>query len=803
VAVLDSFRKDISFAVRSFGRTPGLAVAIIVSIGLGIAANTVVFSMVNELLIREMPVRNPARLRVIVPNESAVSYPEYLDFRGQSAAVFEGLAAHSSPVPANISASGAPQRVWGQLVSGNWFNLTGVPLYLGRGVLPFEDEARGRDAVVVLGYGLWRRLGGDPAIVGQHVVLSGVRYLVLGVTPAGFFGTDRAIAAEFWSPLAMRTHLAPDIAPLEANRNCQWLEVTGRLRDGVSPEQAGAALNVIYARMVAEHEKGARARPVVLHRVGWIPVFEDDLKLLLKALTAVVALVLLIACANVANLLLARAASRQQEIAVRLALGASRGRLLRQLLTESILLASCGAALGLLLAMPGTAALARLQPPLPIPMRFDFSPDTRVLAFTTLLAVLTGILFGIAPAVAGARGNLAGIRFRRNRSSRVLVVVQVALSAVLLAGSGLFLRSLQKAASIDIGMKPDGVLMLAIDPIGQGYAPDKSKRFFRELQQRVEALPGVESMSYVDLPPLSLAVNGAEFLDADTASGKPLQGDSFRVGAHYFRATGISLLRGRDFDPVRDDKVPVVIINQALASRVFGDRDPVGRRLRMEENDPQGYEVIGVARNAKSQTLLEGEAACAFRYLSDFSRAFSTFGVTVMVRTQGDPMRIVRALRQQVDVLDRELPLFNVERLTEHMAEALLVPRLCGALFGTFAAIGLVLAIVGLYGILNYSVRTRTREIGIRLALGARPAAVAGMVARQGLALVAAGLAIGMVASFALGRFVSSLLYGIVPTDPPTFLAVPAVMLAAGLAAILLPSRRASRVEPMSALRYE
>ena len=804
--MLNSLRKDIVFAARFFARTPGPALAVVVSIGLGIAANTVVFSMVNELMLRDMPVRDPDRLRVVIANEGASSYPEYQDFRSQSGAVLEGLAAHMSiPIAANISASGAPRRVWGQLVSGNWFSLTGAPIYLGRGVLPYEDEVRGRDPVLVLGYGLWQQLGANPSIVGKRVVLSGLPYQVVGVAPPGFFGTDRGFIAEFWTPLAMRTHLVPDIARTEANRNCQWLEMTGRLRDGVSRQQATAALNVIYRRILAEHEKGRKPQPVVLQRVGQLLIFENELKLLLQALSAVVVLLLIIACANVANLLLARAASRRQEIEIRLALGAGRGRIARQLLTESVLLASAGAAFGLLLSLPGTSALARLQPPLPIPMRFDFSPNLHVLAFTTLLAVLTGILFGIAPALAGSSGSLAGGRFRRNRLSPLLVVAQVALSVVLLVGCGLFLRSLEKAASIDVGMKPEGVLMLAIDPMGQGYTSDKSHRFFREFQRRIEAIPGVDSMSYVDLPPLSLAVNNGEFIDAASSSDKRIPGNSFSVGTHYFQATGISLLRGRDFDPLRDEKAPVMLINQAMARQVFGDENPVGRRIRQSDDDKdrRNYEVIGVVRNAKSETLVEGVKPVAFRYLSDFSRALPLFGITVMVRTHGDPSSIVRAVREQAAALDRDLPLFNVEPLADHISEALLVPRLCGALFGTFAAIGLVLAIVGLYGVLNYSVRTRTREIGIRLALGARPGTVAGMITRQGIVLVTVGLAVGMAAALALGRFISVFLYGVAPTDALTIAIVPAVMLAAGAAAVSLPARRAARIEPIEALRHE
>ena len=812
---MDSLRQDFTYAVRSFARTPALTAVIIISIGLGIAANTTVFSIVNELLIRDIPVRDPGRLFVVEPGaRPSSSFPAYLEFREQTGGVFEGLAAHSLlPVAANLSTSGSAQRIWGLLVSGNYFSVTGVQPILGRGILPSEDEVCGRDAVVVLGYGLWRRLGSDPDVVGRRIILSGAPYIVVGVAPPAFLGTDRGILAEFWAPLAMRTHLAKDIAAMAENRNCSWLEMTGRLRPGIQREQAVAAANVVYSRMIAEHEKNRHAKPVALFRVGYFPVLQSMLNQLMAALSIVVVLQLLIASAHVANHLLARAASRQHEIAVRLAIGASRARIVRQLLAESLLLATAGAALGFLLAVPGTAALARIQPPLGIPMRFDFSPDLRVLAFTTALAVMTGILFGLAPALSGARGNLTmgirragwgGGRIRGGSVAGVLVGAQVTLSVVLLIAAGLFLKSLQNAASIDVGMKGPGGLMMAIDPRGQGYSPDKAKRFMLELQRRIEAIPGVESMGYVDLPPLSWAVSNADFLDADRSSGQRVSGNTLQVSAHYFSAGGISLLRGRDFDGQRDDKARAVIINQALAMQLFGTENPIGRHIREGgEAGKNVYQVVGLVRNAKGESLGEGEVPYMFHYFSDFEGAFSMYGITTMVRTAGDPLHSMGALRRQVETLDPDLPLFNVETLSNHIDEALMFPRVSGALFGAFGSFGMLLAVVGLYAVINYSVRRRTREIGIRLALGAQSRAVGGAILRQGMRLVGVGLAVGLAAAFALSRFTASLLYGIVPTDPVTFIGVPVILVAASLAALILPARRAARIEPLVALREE
>ncbi len=801
--------RDIAYAVRSFARVPGLTLAVIVSIGLGISANTVVFSMVNTLLLKDLPVRDPKHLYVLNTGGS-VSLPDYQDFVSRSGQIFEGLAAHSLfPVPANVHASRSAQRIWGLVVTGNYFSLLGVRPAMGRTFVPSEDEVKGRNPVLVLGYGLWQNLGSDPAIVGKTVNLSGMPYTVIGVAPPGFTGTDRGIVAEFWAPLAMRAHLLPDIAGNEMSRTCSWLEMTGRLRPGVRREQAVAALNVINAQIFAEYgEKGRHPDPVNLTQAGEMLLFQREAKLLMTALAVVVALLLLIACANVANLLLARAASRQHEVGVRLALGASRGRLVRQFLTESVLLSSAGAAAGFLLAVPGAAVLSRFQPPFPIPIRFDFTPDLRVLLFTTALAALTGVLFGLAPAFTATRGSVsAAIRqagwggrgARRGRLSGVLVAVQVTLCVVLLTASGLFLRSLQRAAAIDTGMKPDGVLSLAVDPKGQGYDDPKSQRFLRELQRRVEAIPGVDSMSYVHLPPLSFARSDGTYIDPDNPAAAKAPANLFEVGSRYFRATGITLLRGRDFDDVRDGRTPVAIINEALAKALFKAEDPLGRHIQ-DTGVSAPAQIIGIVRNAKVQTLRENTRGCIYR---PFQRARAQFGVTLMVRHSGEPAALVRSIREQASILDPNLPLFNIETLRNHVNEAMLIPRVCAGLFGIFGAIGLALAAVGLYGVVSYSVRTQTREIGIRMALGARAGVVAAVVARRGLALVSAGLVAGLAVAFALSRFTASLLVGIAATDSLTFIAVPAILLLVSLVAILLPARRASRIEPLAALRYE
>ncbi|MGD0578247.1 MAG: ABC transporter permease [Bryobacteraceae bacterium] len=813
--MLDSLRQDLTYAIRSFAKTPALTATIVVSMALGIGANTTVFSIVNELLITIVPVRDPERLFVMTRGQApSCSIPAYLEFRDQTRQVFEGVTAHSLiPAAANVRAGGSAQRVWGGLVSGNFFQVTGAPLFLGRGIFPNEDEVRGRDAVVVLGYDLWRRLGEDRTIVGKRITLSGLPYTVVGVTAPGFLGLDRGILNEFWAPLAMRTHLAADIASIDMSRNCQWIEMTARLRPGVTREQALAAANLVHARAHKQFEPNDQLEPMVLVRAGHVGTFlQEILNPLVSALAVVVGLLLLIACANVANLLLARAATRQHEIGVRLAVGADRRRIVRQLLTESILLSTAGAVLGFLLTIPVAAALAQIQPQFGIPMRFDFTPDVRVLGFTAALAVLTGVLFGLAPALTGTRGSLSeamtetgwgGGGSHRGRLASTLVGVQVALSLILLVTAGLFLRSLHNASSIDVGMKPQGALMAAVDPIGPSYSLDKKKRLFHDLQERVEALPGVQALGYIDLPPLSMAESNSNFSDADSAAGQRIRGDKMRVSQHYFDASGISLLQGRDFETARDDKARVALINRTLAQRLFGQDSPIGRHVRdgNEQGTKNVYEVIGIVRDAKVESVGEATVPSLFLHLVDFDGSLSFYGVTMIARTRGDPLLLATAMQREVSALDPELPLFNVKTLQSHIDEALLLPRVSGALFGAFGSIGLVLALVGLYGVVNYSVRTRTREIGIRMALGARPARVAGSVLRQGLVVVGAGLSLGLAVAYSLSRFMASLLYGIMPTDPMTFLGVPTILLVASLAALLLPARRASRIEPMTALR--
>jgi len=802
---------DIAYAIRMLRKTPGFTAVVAVSIALGIAANTTVFSMVNATMLGALPVRDPGGL-YSVSGGKTFPYPDYRDFRDHCGSVFTSLAGHFPLAPASLAGFATPERVWGQLVTGSYFSVVQPPVALGRGISPGEDAAAGGNPVVVLGDSLWRRrFAADPAAVGKTVILNGRTYTIVGVMARGFRGTDRGIVSEFWAPLAMRADFIPDIVKDAESRTAFWITITGRLQPGVSRAQAAAALNVVDTRIHDTHRKSTRRQPVTLLKAGTIPGEGGAVVGFMGLLMVVVGLVLLIACANVANLLLARAVERQREISVRLALGAGRGRLVRQLLIESVALALIGAAGGFVLAFAAASALSNFRLPLPVPFALNFTPDLRVLGFTAVLAVATGVVAGIVPAAMATRSDLvsalkrteAGFgTFRRLGLRNLLVGLQVMLSAVLLIAAGLFLRSLQSAASIDLGIRPENVLLMAVDPKTAGYSAERFREFFRQVEQRAGSLAGVRSVAAVNILPLSMAQNGDSFRDPSGPPDKNTDANVFAVTAGYFETIGTPLLRGRNFSNESDLKNPVAIINRTMARRLFGDQDPLGRRI---QGGGRTYDVIGMSGDSKSVMLGEETKACAYTYLprDPVEQVMGLLGMTILVKTTGNPAAMVRPVRDEVQRLDPSLAIFNVETLAAHVDNAFMVPRLCATLFGTFGLLGLTLAGVGLYGVVNYSVRSRTREIGIRMALGARPAAIVRLIVMQGLAIVAAGLLIGLVVAWGLSRFTASMLYGISATDAVTFTSVPAVLLGTALVAALAPARRASSVQPMAALRTE
>jgi predicted permease len=811
--IFSSVLQDLAYAGRGFRRNPGFVAVAVASVALAVAANSTIFSVVNVTLFGALPVREPGRLVTFNEGGSdSFSYLDYLDYRGQTD-VFEDVCAYYPLVP--VSLGGAePERIFGQLVSGNYFSVMGLRPFLGRSIRPDEDTVPGRDPVVVLAYSLWRRrFAGDPRILGRHVIMNNQAYTVVGIAPPEFHGEARGLMAEFWAPLAMGGRIDPDLARYgdpSTSRNNLWLLVVARLKPDVSRRQALTAVNLVKDRLDQAYRTGGRRSPISFHNAGALAGLSDTpVSVLLNILMAVVAVVLLIACANVANLMLARGTARRKEIAVRLAVGAGRLRVVRQLLTESILLALMGAGLGFLLAMVAAGLLGRIRLPINLPIALDFSPDARVLAFTAALGVLSGILSGLVPALRATRPDLlatinantaSGGSLRRFGTRQALVVAQVALSLVLLVSSGLFLRSLQNASSIDIGMRPGNVLTMAVDPRLHNYSAEQTRRYLAQLRERVTALPGVRSTSFVDVVPLSIGGVSYGVTPVGTAAAKPVSVDSFQVGTHYFETMGIPLLRGRDFETRgRDD---LVILNETAARRLFPAAEALGREIR---DHGRIYQVAGVVKDSKNKTIGEGPRGAIFHALErDPSRRLSGWrGIAVLVKTAGNPAAMVQPVRKEIQALDPNLAVFGIETMRDHVKNALLLPRLSAVLFGVFGNVALVLATAGLYGVVSYSVRRRTREIGIRMALGAGTSQVLRSVTVQGLGLAGAGLAIGLVAAGALTRFTASLLYGVSATDTITFVGVPALLLAVAFTASLIPALRASRVDPSIALRHE
>jgi predicted permease len=808
--------QDLKYAARAFAKAPGFTAVVVVSIALGIAANTTVFSIVNGLLLGSLPVREPDRLAGFAEGRT-FSYPDYQDYRDGTAEVFEGVSAAFPLIPVSIGGRGEAERSWGQCTTANYFKVVGVEPFLGRGFLDDEDKATGKNPVVVLSHGLWQnRFNSDRNAIGQQLVLNGASYTIVGVAPRGFLGTARAIIPAFWVPVSMATSLMPDMNREKAiyvARNSQWLMIDARLKPRVTREQAAAAVNVIRQRIDDAHPRGGdRKRPTItLAESGGLPDgASKGVMGLLLVLMIVVGLVLLIACANVANLLLARATARRKEIGIRLAVGAGRGRLIRQLLTESVFLAAISAAIAACLTWFAARALSIFEIPLPLPIAFNFTPDLRVFGFTALLALITGIVFGLAPAVRSTRPDLVSTlkddggslgAFRRFGMRNALVVLQVSLSLVLLVGAVLFLRSLSNATSIDLGFKPDHVVMMAVDPKSHNYSPEKMRQFVSQLRERVTALPGVTSVTFLDSLPLSLGGHSEGFKAEGVKDARQLDTDVYTVGAGFFHTLGVPLVRGRDFDRLRDPAA-TAIVNEEMAKNLFGSENPLGRR--MTGDDKVTYEIVGIAKNSKSRTLGEQQGNIAYLFLEAApEKIMSFFGISVVARTSVPPRRMAMPIREQIKALDPHLAVFATGTLDEHVNKSLLIPKVCATLLGIFGAIGLVLATVGLYGVMSYGVRSRTREIGIRMALGANAGSVLRMVAMQGVALAAVGLVIGLGLALVLSRFAASLLYGVGATDVFTFVVVPVTLAIVAALAVLIPAFRAAKVDPMLALRYE
>jgi len=809
---MDTLLQDLRYALRSLLKTPGFTLAVVLTLSLGIGANTGIFSMINALLLRDLPqVTRPNELALIgrtADNQGfdTFSYPDYVDLRNQSRA-FQGVAAFTT-VPVHVTGTGATERARGALVSENYFAVLGTSPAHGRFFAPDEDQPGNPVQVVVLSAGLWQRaFGGRSDIIGQSIRLDNHPFEVIGIAPAGFQGINRGDQLDLFLPLAIQPIAMPEFGSFITNRESVWLRLFGRLGPGASLARAKTELSGFAVQLAASSPNrkgwGVTAAPTV----GFDPFTQANIVSFLRLLQGAVILVLAIACANVANLLLVRSAARRKELAIRASLGAGRGRILRQLLTESAVLAGLGGIGGLLLAYWGSDLLKTL-PALQLAGGVDLSPDGRVLVFTLAIALAAGVLFGLLPAFYTARSDLSGelrqsAEIGRPRGTRLrgaLVVTQVAVSLVLLVAAGLFVRTLRNAYAVDPGFATD-VLVAQLDLGLQGYDEPRGRRFYEQLLRDLEVLPGVRSAS--------LALNrpfGGGFdtrIDAQgaliDAEHRGYRTDRNSVSPSYFETMGITILRGRGFT-ARDvaTSPPVAVINEAVAEQLWPGQEAVGKRFVRTWGGPP-LEVIGVARDAKYRNLFEQRRLTFYQPLTQDYQA----ALVVHLRPTGDPMALAGPLQHAVRALDPDLPVYRIQPLAERLAGSLGQQRTAATLIGGFGALALLLAAIGLYGAIAYSATQRTREFGIRIALGAQTPDVLRQVLREGMMLGVLGLAIGLVGAVAITRVLRSQLFGVTPTDPLSFTVVSLLLLVVVVVASLVPAKRATRVDPMVALRSE
>jgi len=812
--MLETLLQDLRFGVRMLRKNPGFSLIAILTLALGIGANTAIFSLVNTVLLRPLPIAEPERVFEIMPlyqglDMGAYSHPLYRDLRDQNT-VLSGFAACTF-APMSLSRGDRNERLWGYLVSGNYFETLGVQAAQGRLFTLADDRAPGAHPVAVLSYDCWqRRFGGDAHMVGQTITLNNHSFSVIGIAPPAFNGTVLFLAPEIYVPMMMSKQIAPASTWLD-NRSSGSLFAVGRLKPNVTVAQAKAAFEALAVQFGRAYPGEEKLRFTFTPPGLLVPFVRNGTLGFAGVLSAIVGLVLLIACTNLANLLLARAAARRKEIAVRLSLGATRFRLVRQLLTESTLLALAGGVLGVLVAWWLVDSVVALQPPLDVPLTIDLRLDWRVLSFTLLVSLITGVLFGLLPAWQATKPDLipalkdeagsSGPRRARWRNS--LVVAQVALSLVLLVAAGLVVRSLQQVQMLGPGFEVERVVTASFDLKLQGYDKARGAAFYRQLLPRLAALPGVQAVSATGYLPLNMDSN----YNPIYAEGQPFTRDADlpllatnTAWPRYFETMGIPLLAGREFT-LADDKeeTRVVIVNESFVRRFFPGQNAVGKRLRQGGPDKPFWEIIGVARDSKYFSL--GEDAQPFVY---FPLARDYKGdVALLLRTTGEPQTLLNAVRHEVRQLDANLPLYEVKTLREHLRLALFPLRAGAWVAGGFALLALLLAGLGLYGVMSYATAQRTRELGIRLALGAQTGDVLRLVLRQGLMLALLGLALGLAGAFGVTRLMTSVLYGVSATDAATFGGVTLLLSMVVLLACYVPARRATKVDPLVALRTE
>ncbi len=822
-SLVETLWQDLRFAARILRKSPGFTTVAVLTLALGIGANTAIFSLVNTVFFKPVPAENSNELVTIFFGDleghglSNHSYADYLDYRKESGDVLSGLAAYTT-LPANLVVGQATERINVGLVSDNYFSVLGVRPIVGRPFLPEDTSKTREDFTAVISESLWRRgFGGSHDLAGKTVWLNNSNYNVMGVVPEQTARMTNIAKIDVFVPAAMKGVLNGDTNFLAKRENKEFM-VVGRLHARVAVEQAQAKFNVIADKLQKLYPdawtENRHARPLSVVPYSSVPFELRSLVVgFVGLLMGGVGAVLLIACNNLANFLLARAMARKREIAVRLALGASRQRLVQQLLTENLVVALLGGTLGFVLAIWAKGLLARFTPNIGVPLVIDLSVDYRVFGFSIIITVLTAIAFGLAPALQATKSDAnEGLKEadqtqtvgqRRARLRYWLMVGQVAVSLTLLMCASIFLSSVFKLRSIDLGFNPSDLALLSVNPNMQGYLPERTREFIRQAIERLRAVPGVQAVAVASRVPMGLSSVRDQILPYARVGPQvqtPILVGSNRVDPSYFEAMRIPLLRGRTFEPQdRDGMPPVAIVNEALARRLWPNHEPVGQLI--QKSDGRAFEVIGVAKTGKYDSV--SEESLPFVYFPlDQTDGYSS-ELTFHIRTGIPPEPLLDTFRRQVVALYPTLTVFDVQTMEEHLADSLLLVRVGAVLLSIFGGLALALASLGLYGQMGYLVRQRTREIGIRIALGANPSNVLKLILKQGISLTLSGAAIGSLFGFSISILIASQLYGVAPTDIVTLLAVTSTQFGIALFACWLPARRAMRFDPIVALRYE
>jgi len=810
---METFFQDIRYGVRMLRKSPMVTLVAVVSLALGISANTVIFSVVNAILLKSLPYHEPERIVLVWGNTPAegkdrnqVSATDVDDWRQQNS-VFEEVTTYGG-WSATLLGTAEPEIIYGTQVGDGYFSMMKAAPLLGRAFLP-EEQEDGKDQVIVLSYGLWQRsFGGDPAIIGQKINLSGRPHTVVGVMPADFQPLPTSLVeprAELYRPVA---------EPRDENeRSSRHLRAIARLKPGVTLSEAQAEMNVIASRLEQQHPRDNTGYGVRL-----VSLPEDTvggLRATLLTLFGAVAFVLLIACANVGNLLMVRATARQKEIAIRRALGASRLRLARQFLTESVMLAIIGGGLGLLLALWGTSLVESIGSKV-TPLLASIKIDSRVLGFTFVVAILTGLVFGLAPALQSANpdlnetlkegGRSSGASASRNRLRSALVMGEVAMALVLLISAGLLIKSVMRLRDVNPGFNSENQLTMGL-VLPRAKYPQSSQwlAFYDQLSERLEALPGVQSVGFTTVLPFSGNFDGRGLAveDHPKPRGEEISVDLYVTTPGYLQTMAIRLLQGRMFAAPDTETMPLVaLINETMARELWPDQEPIGKRIKFpgSEKNPQPWRtIIGVVGDVKHYGLDKKEPMQIYLPESQYPRPYST----LIVHTSSDPKAMIAAVRSEILALDKDQAVYNIVTMEQLLADSISLRRFSMLLLMIFAGVALMLAGVGIYGVISYSVTQRTHELGVRMALGASRRDIIRLVVGQGMTMTLAGVAIGLVATFALTRVMESLLFGVSATDPATFIIIAVTLTCVALGACFVPARRATKVDPMVALRYE